>query len=240
MVAVSKLDQAIVTVLREVVPQIFLKGAPYSKERLRRVWTARVNSNFHIPPSSLDRKKGGIAHRVGILSELILSLSPGKSGHLPKVVVPNGWEESRILKLSSSVHLGLLDAASALEKRLARLRQMAHLTRGICTQPSNLIQIDAKTASTLISVVVRDVVLTCSTHRLAPSFLLTHAAWTGVCCLMRLSDPDALKNAHKILRLVDLSLRSPRTSPATELFEQKMRRISVLEDKLRRMGFPVK
>src|SRR5690348_11814161 len=146
MVADSILDQAIVTVLNEVVPKNFLKGAPYSEERLRRVWSRRVRSKFHIPPSSLDRKKGGIARRVEILSNLIISLSPGKSGHLPQVVVPNGWEESRFLKLSSTVHLTLLEATSALEKRLARLRQMAHLTRGICTQPNNLTQIDAKTA----------------------------------------------------------------------------------------------
>src|SRR4051812_38722598 len=151
MVADSILDQALVTVLKEVIPRVFLKGTPYSKERLERVWKVRVRSNFHVPPSFLDRKKGGVAHRVRILSNLISILSPGKSGHLPKIIALNGWEESRIQKISSQVQLSLLGAASALEARLARLRQIAHLKRGNCTKPLNLTPIDEKTASVLMT-----------------------------------------------------------------------------------------
>jgi hypothetical protein len=194
MVCDSVVDQALVSVLSELVKNNFLSGRTPSDERIRRVWARRLSSKFKTLPSTLDRKKGGISRRIQMLSDLLALCSPGKSGRFPQVAIPNGWQNDRFDHLIGSVNGLLVNCSSELVKKLTKRRRVAHVRLGKCSPPRNLTEIDAATSALLIEVAQRDLARSCLETRQRADLALAKATWNGILCLLRFSDNHFSKN----------------------------------------------
>jgi hypothetical protein len=229
-------DKARFKLISALTCETFGKGHAPTTRRSRLKFTALCKASFGKSPSEI---LNGVHAHVENMLELAIALAPTPAGTLPSIACPNGWPKERFESLLSLVEQALTNSADRLLRRRSDLLRFAHSRGETAIKPRASAILNAKTREFLLATLSWDAAHLAHTTGLPLTTKVANHLLVNALCTLRLQDDEFKTSVHKIKRQAEEALQSYVHENSRTRFHRLMRRCTVIEDKLNRMGYQV-